>query len=349
MKRQNNFTALKYAKRTQGLSRPEKQALVAIADACGTFGGVCTQSMRRLAESHGLSYRSIEYGVHGRHEGKSPIAGLVSRGLIYADGNLNGGGFYWDEKENKRTGLTVRWKIDARAWMSYLTDSDAADVWNILRPSGDNNESAHESAHFKESVCTFEGVSLHIPDNESAHLRESVCTNADKFPNALPQYNSPTPSPNEKMEGGRDSQNTDAAKDMDCDFDYCLDEVLSVVGEGIRVIFSKTERKQFAELCVGADSDVIEEAAIALLNRPQGWYDRDGNPLRYPAKVILNEFPAYLSAARKHGKQALSQAQVDEINRLGNKTARKAAEERMAQIRADEVAIETLKTQPFEC
>ena len=74
------------AKKANGLSMPEKRALIAIADTCSMSGGVCRKSTDTINREYAIPARSFKYAIRGRlrPDGREYYPGLIARGIVTA-------------------------------------------------------------------------------------------------------------------------------------------------------------------------------------------------------------------------------------------------------------------------
>lgn len=109
---------------------------------------------------------------------------------------------------------------------------------------------------------------------------------------------------------------------------------------------SSKNEKWYLSLCKEyGEPDIL--AACALWAEEENW--RDKKPDLY---FFFSDISRWVEAARadkKPEETAISESEVERINREGNEQARTEAEKRAAKIREDEAAAESLRAEPFAC
>jgi hypothetical protein len=194
-----NVNALSWAKKAIGLHGCEKATLVKIADNIRDIvNDECYKAIPNIAKEHGISARTLEYGLTGRTDpktGKRVVQGLESRGILTAVGGRKGGGFRYDEN-GKRCGITTHWKINIPVLITYLSEKNADALrkklgWDVTEAPEDENEafdtelvdeSANQSANEFANQSAKVGASVRKSGgDESAKVRKSVRNIADNL------------------------------------------------------------------------------------------------------------------------------------------------------------------------
>ena len=195
----SKVNALSWAKKAIGLHGCEKATLVKIADNIRDIvNDECYKAIPNIANEHGISARTLEYGLTGRTDrktGKRVVRGLESRGILVAVGGKKGGGFRYDD-EGRRCGITTHWKINIPILLNYLSNANAKALreklgWGAPKPptlptdedanepaNDPANESANESANQSAKV---EASVRKSGCDESAKVGKSVRNIADNI------------------------------------------------------------------------------------------------------------------------------------------------------------------------
>ena len=84
------WDTVRLAKGAIGLSRSEKRALYAIADASTMKDRCCRKSKYVIDQEFATSPRDFQYGIHGRKtkDGREIFPGLKERGIVTSDGPI---------------------------------------------------------------------------------------------------------------------------------------------------------------------------------------------------------------------------------------------------------------------